>query len=259
MLQNKKQIKHLINEGLSVISLMQGINVETLAGNNTSKLIEIVSDLSLLLRNDFPQLSDTLETAGKRLIHYSKINAFFFGDARTTLKILKGIYCRPPKVFISHKSEDKEFADALVGLLRLYIGSEADNIFCSSIPSHKIGIGKEVYPEIKYQFDNYDIFMIIVHSPRYYNSAVCLNEMGASWIMDTECCSFLTADCEYNDMIGVIDRQLISIKVNSKEAKDRMNEFLNKVLEFFELPKPDISSFSQWETDRDKFLKSVCI
>ena len=82
--------------------------------------------------------------------------------------------------------------------------------------------------------------------------------MGASWILDTDFCSFLTADCEYDDLQGVIDKKYISIKVNAKDAKDRMNEFLEKVLDFFNMPKPDFSTFSQWESDRNEFLKEVC-
>ena len=71
------------------------------------------------------------------------VSLWFFGDVRTSLKVLKSIYCRPPKIFISHKSEDKSFVDALVDLLRLYVGSEPNKIFCSSVPNYKIDLGKE--------------------------------------------------------------------------------------------------------------------
>ena len=100
--------------------------------------------------------------------------------------------------------------------------------------------------------------MIIVHSPRYYQSSVCLNEMGAAWIQNKEYYSFLTADCEYDDLDGVIDSKFISIKVNAKDATDRMNEFIYKVLDFFNLPQLELSVFSQWESDRNEFLKEVC-
>jgi hypothetical protein len=33
---------------------------------------------------------------------------------------------------------------------------------------------------------------------------------------------------------------------------------MEKVLDFFNMPKPDFSTFSQWESDRDEFLKDVC-
>ena len=168
------------------------------------------------------------------------------------------ITIKKKKIFISHKSEDKPFVDALVNLLRLYIGSDVDKIFCSSVPNYKIGLGKEIYPEIKAQVDEFDVFMSIIHSPLYYQSPICLNDMGASWILDTKCCSFLTANCKYDDLKGTIDKQYVSIKVNGDDVKDRMNEFIYIVLDYFELPQIDMLKFSQWEADRDKFIKEVC-
>lgn len=257
MAKVKKQIIELINEGLSIIKQMN-IRSDSLAGPNTRKLKETIKRLSPLIVNDYPLISDILSNAERRLIENGIINAFFFGDTRSSLKILKEFYCKPPRIFISHKSEDKAFVKALINLLRLYIGSETEKIFCSSVPNYKIGIGKDIYPEIKTQFKEYDVFMIIVHSPRYYESPICLNEMGAAWIQNTECYSFLTADCEYDDLKGVVDNKIISIKVNAKDAKDRMNEFMGIVLDFFNMPKPDFSTFSRWETDRNEFLNTVC-
>lgn len=257
MAKEDRQIKELINEGLSIISQMK-IRSDSYAGPNTNKLKEIVKNLYPLISDDYPLLRDILSKAETKLIENGIINAFSFGDIRTSLKVLKDNYSRPPKIFISHKSEDEAFVKALVKLLRLYIGSEAEKIFCSSVPTYKIGIGKEIFPEIKSQFEGNDIFMIIVHSPRYYQSSVCLNEMGAAWIQNKECYSFLTADCEYDDLDGVIDNKFISIKVNAKDATDRMNEFIYKVLDFFNLPQLELSVLSQWESDRNEFLKEVC-
>ena len=59
-------------------------------------------------------------------------------------------------------------------------------------------------------------------------------------------------------MKETIDRQYVSIKVNGDDVKDRMNEFICKVLEYFELPQIEMLKFSQWEADRDKFIKEVC-
>ena len=256
MTKEKQQIREYINDGLSVISKMRIVSYSP-AGPNTRNLKEIARRLFPLIANDYPLLSEVLSKAETRLIENGGINPFCFGDIRTSLIVLKGIYCRPPKIFISHKSEDMNFVNALVNLLRLYIGSEEDKIFCSSVPNYKIGLGKDIYPEIKAQFEKYDVFMILIHSPRYYQSPICLNEMGAAWIQSTECCSFLTSDCGYDDLKGVIDKNYISIKVNAIDAKDRMNEFIGNVLDFFQLPKPDFSSFSRWEKDRDAFLNEV--
>ena len=256
--KKKSIIQNLITQGLEIIESMGNIYPETRVGKNTLKLIGVIKELYPLIQDSFPTICKTLADASIKLNNNGTINAFRFGDVRTSLKILKDNYCRPPKIFISHKSEDEDFVKALVKLLRLYIGSESDKIFCSSVPNYKIGIGKDIYPEIKAQFDKHEVFMIIIHSPRYYDSSICLNEMGAAWIQDKECYSFLTVDCEYNDLKGVIDNKTISIKVNAKDATDRMNEFISKVLYFFNLPQLELSAFSQWESDRNEFLKEVC-
>lgn len=257
MLENKMQIRELINKGIGIIDKMGIFYTNARVGNNTMELIKVIKSLFPLIQNQQPIISNVLADATLRLNDNGIINAFTFGDVRTSLKVLKSIYCRPPKIFISHKSEDKPFVDALVDLLRHYIGSEPNKIFCSSIPNYKIDLGKEIYDQIAAQFADNDVFTIIVHSPRYYQSSVCLNEMGASWILNTDCCSILTSDCEINELNGVIDKRFISIKVNNEDAKDRMNDFLYEVMDFFELPKPEFKAFSQWEKDRDKFLGIV--
>ena len=277
----KQDIIRLRNMIDSAKALLTGIsiNYNSEIGPRTKKLIEISNQIVLIIKQDYPEIANILMNATNHIVNRQVvplapygpmvnkdfINAYSYGDIRTSIKILDVLYSKDlardksgRKIFISHKSEDKPFVMALIKLLRLYIGSDSDKIFCSSVPNYKIGIGKEIYPEIKSQFEEHEVFMIIVHSPKYYHSPVCLNEMGAAWIQDTKCCSFLTADCEYGDLQGVIDKKYISIKVNAKDAKDRMNEFMGEVLEFFNMPKPDFSTFSQWETDRDEFLKEVC-
>lgn len=256
--ENKIQIQKLIKDAIEIIDKMRDLYTTTRVGKNTLHLIETIKNLYPIIQESDPIISDILFAASTKLNDRGTINAFRFGDMRTSLRVLKEKYCRTPKLFISHKSEDKPFVDALVKLLRLYIGSETDKIFCSSVPNYRISLGQEIFSTIKSQFEKYDIFTIIVHSPRYYQSSVCLNEMGASWILNTENYSFLTADCEHNDLNGVIDNKSIYLKVNEEDAKDRMNEFMGKVLDFFNMPKPDFSTFSQWESDRNEFLKEVC-
>ena len=84
---------------------------------------------------------------------------------------------KPPKVFISHKTEDSAYAEALKNLINF----------------------------------------IIIHSPRYYKSAVCLNEMGAAWALNTKFCSFLTKDCRIDQLTGVIGKEEICISPNADE------------------------------------------
>lgn len=56
---------------------------------------------------------------------------FRFNDEKSVDKALKT--AKTPKVFISHKKEDKAYADALVSMINFIIGSDGDNIFCSIV------------------------------------------------------------------------------------------------------------------------------
>lgn len=163
---------------------------------------------------------------------------------------------KPPKVFISHKKEDKAFADALVSLINFLLGSDGDKIFCSSIPGYGIRQSRDILDELKRQFDQYEIYMIIIHSPRYYQSAICLNEMGASWVLGTKFSSFMTNDCKPEQMHGVINREKICIDLNDDAdmLNGHLNEFKDDLIAFFHSGSIDET---KWENARGRFLKEV--
>lgn len=157
------------------------------------------------------------------------------------------------KIFISHSSADQKFAEALIDLLNT-MGLGQEEIFCSSIPGYWIGNGKNFLDEIKTHFVNYDLFVIFIHSPRFYNSHVSLNEMGAAWVLQSEYCSFLTNDMEYDQMDAVVTSHEIAIKVNTNEAKSRLNDWKMRILDWF--GKSDINA-NIWERKRNSFLETV--
>lgn len=157
------------------------------------------------------------------------------------------------KIFISHSSADKKFAEALVDLLNV-MGLGQEDIFCSSVPGYWIGNGRNFLDEIKTHFVNYDLFVIFIHSPRFYNSHISLNEMGAAWVLQSEYCSFLTNDMEYDQMDAVVTSHEIAIKVNTNEAKSRLNDWKMRILDWF--GKSDINA-NIWERKRNSFLETV--
>ena len=163
---------------------------------------------------------------------------------------------KTPKVFISHKQEDKPFADALVSLINFIIGPSGDKVFCSSIPGYGIRQSRDIIDDLKAQFDGHNIFMVIIHSPRYYNSTVCLNEMGASWVLGTKFSSFMTKDCSYDLLNGVIGKEKICININEERGmlNAHLNDFKNDLLSFFGLGAIDEN---KWEHARDRFVKEV--
>ena len=163
---------------------------------------------------------------------------------------------KQPKVFISHKQEDKEYAEALVNLINFILGSEGDKIFCSSVPGYGIKQSRRIMDELKAQFDNNRIFMVIIHSPRYYQSAICLNEMGASWVLGTAFSSFMTIDCDYSHMKGVINQDCICINLNDEAGilNANLNSFKDDLISFFGVNSIDIT---KWETARYRFVNEV--
>lgn len=84
------------------------------------------------------------------------------------------------KVFISHRSTDKNYANAIRRLL-LYCDVEEDSIFCSSLPGN--GVKESIRSEIKTSLQN-SLLDIMLVSQQYTESPYCMNEMGAIWFKD---------------------------------------------------------------------------
>ena len=160
---------------------------------------------------------------------------------------------KSPMVFISHSSKDIDFADALVVLLE-DIGFDSSNLFCSSIDGYGIGLSEDIFETLRSLFNEHDLFVIFIHSPRYYESAVSLNEMGAAWVLKTDFCSLLTNDMEFRNMSGVVNDSKISIKVDNTDAPARLTELKDKLISLFGLKAIDAI---KWERKRQVFLNRV--
>ena len=166
---------------------------------------------------------------------------------------------KPPKIFISHKKEDAAYSDALTNLINFVIGSNGDKLFCSSLQGYGIPLNGEINERLKSQFLNYDLFMIVIHSPRYYKSAFCLNEMGAAWVVGARFCSFLTKDCKPEQMQGVVvgsERICVNLNDDPAQVNAHLNDFKNDLVSFFHCEKPDEN---KWENARNRFVREVSL
>lgn len=160
---------------------------------------------------------------------------------------------KPPMVFISHSNKDKVFVEALVELLE-GIGLDEKTLFCSSIPGYWINLSKDIFEALLTLFNERSLYVIFVHSPNFYGSYVSLNEMGAAWVMKAKYCSILTPEMEFSAMTAVVNSHEIAIKVNNSDAKPRLTELKNSILDF--LGKPAVSDII-WERKRERFLRKV--
>lgn len=92
------------------------------------------------------------------------------------------------KIFISHSTKDEiivqKFIDTiLVGALGFNLNSD---IFCTSVDGGKISASKKWRDEIKDALFSSSISILII-TPNYRESEVCMNEMGAIWA----CCKHI--------------------------------------------------------------------
>lgn len=162
---------------------------------------------------------------------------------------------KKPMVFISHSSNDYDFVEALTDMLA-HIGLTSENLFCSSIPGFWLHLSDDIFESLRKLFQNYDMFVIFVQSPHYYESPASLNEMGAAWVLQSQYCSILTKNMEYANMKGVLGNSKIAIKVNDMEARFRLNDLKDRFFTFLKMDK-DIVDSTRWEHERDKFLMDV--
>jgi hypothetical protein len=74
------------------------------------------------------------------------------------------------KIFISHSTTDKEYANLIYDFLTLGVGIQPEDIFCSSIPGSKIPQGEDfdfyILNQLKRCSNSYTIAII---SDAYYN------------------------------------------------------------------------------------------
>ena len=160
---------------------------------------------------------------------------------------------KTPLVFISHSSKDKDFVEALVNLLD-DMGFTKDTLFCSSVREYGIPLSGDIFETIRGLFLKHDLYVIFIHSPRFYGSAVSLNEMGAAWVLKTDFCSFLTNDLKYEHMKGVVNGGKLSVKVDDEEAPKLLNDLYKHLATVFSLQEMGVN---KWERKRDQFLQVV--
>ena len=251
----KESVRERVREWFQISRVL----IEAGSGKDDYLVQEFIHRGSKPIRElDFKKAMVGKLESGKRglesIVQACEIQRSLEADTKTELHPVSDV--RPCKVFISHKKEDQDYADALVSLINFIVGSSGDKVFCSSIPGYGIRQSRDIIDDLKAQFDEHNIFMVIIHSPRYYNSTICLNEMGASWILGTKFSSFMTKDCTYDLLNGVIGKEKICININEERGmlNAHLNDFKNDLLSFFGVEAIDEN---KWEHARDRFVKEV--
>lgn len=141
------------------------------------------------------------------------------------------------RVFLSHKSDDKKYGDALEKFL-VGLGLAENQLIYTSHPLHKIPLGKNIYDYLRSNINN-QVFMIILFSNKYLDSPACVSEMGAAWVMQTDYVMMYTPDFsfenpKYNE-IPLDNSKMGAVLKQSDNCKASMIELKNQIAEFFGL------------------------
>lgn len=159
-----------------------------------------------------------------------------------------------PKIFISHASSDLKYVEPFVELLA-DIGLTNDNLFCSSVPDYAIPLNQDIYDYLASLFCNYKLYVVFMLSNNYYESPVCLNEMGAAWVLKSEYTSILLPRFEYREIKGAVNPNKIGMKLDDEEEllKKRLGELKNLISKEFGISVPDM----RWEKKRNDFIEVI--
>ena len=212
----------------------------------------------------YPNECKIIEDCAKKIIFSKKYTADEVKRMRERMNVILDGYedkerklcpSKPNKVFISHAGEDKDVIEKLVDLLSR-IGLNSNNLFCSSIPGFMIRQGSgDIFEHLRSEFNDNNLFVIFMLSRNYYNSAACLNEMGAAWILQKQYQTILLPGFNFDDIKGAINPRNISFKLNDRYYRNAaMREFKDNVIDFLQLQEVNSSA---WDYYRDQFFEEI--
>lgn len=142
-----------------------------------------------------------------------------------------------PKIFLSHRSSDKKYGDALEKLI-IGLGVKNNQLIYTSHPLHKIPLNENIYDYLRKNI-NQDVFVIILWSNEYLESPACLNEMGAAWVTQSDYTNIYTPDFAFGNPkyheCAVDTRKMGAVLNADANCKASMIELRDKILKTFEL------------------------
>ena len=146
-------------------------------------------------------------------------------------------FVKGPKIFLSHRSSDKKYGDALEKVI-IGLGVKNDQLIYTSHPLHKIPLNENIYDYLRKNI-NQDVFVIILWSNEYLESPSCLNEMGASWVTQSDYINMYTPEFSFGNPkyheCAVDTRKMGAVLKVDAHCKANMVEFRNRIIDLFGL------------------------
>lgn len=119
------------------------------------------------------------------------------------------------KFFVSHSSKDEVLIKSFVDrILKLGLKIPNEDIFCTSIENSGIKSGEDFKSVIRERLKQAKVVIQVITS-NYKNSEVCLNEMGAAWVLSEKVIPFILEPIKYEN-VGFVHSTTQILKINSK-------------------------------------------
>lgn len=139
-----------------------------------------------------------------------------------------------PIIFLSHKSDDKKYADEIADFI-MSIGIKKEQLIYTSHPLHKIPLDKNIYQYLRENIHN-EIFMIILWSDKYLESPACMNELGAIWVLQGDYTNIYVPNFSFSGKYNecAVDTEKMGIVLNGDGmCKMHMVELKEKIENLF--------------------------
>jgi hypothetical protein len=147
------------------------------------------------------------------------------------------------RIFISHSSKDSGIVEELIDIIES-MGVNPSQIFCSSFPRYGIELGADFLETIRSEI-NKDVLVLFVLSDNFYQSPVCLCEMGATWVLSKDHIPIIVPPFSFDKIEGVFPLTQ-GLPINDEL---KLNLLRDKIAEMFHITPQSMSS---WERKRDR-------
>ena len=259
----QKTKREVLNETSTLIEQIRAeINTGRCNGcmtcNKVSGLHDLLVQLLVLIKDDYPIECERLQKRTNRLVGCVKINPYDFGAIQELISLLvkrengaavgqsSSVQVSGKRIFISHSSKDKQLVKDFVNhILCLGIGLNPDDIFCTSIEDMTMRNGEDIRKHIQDNIRSAEYSFLLI-SDNYKASEICVNEMGAVWAYDANVKIFLLPNADFSSIGWLCDTRKAD-KLTDSVAWDRL---YNEMIEYCSLP----GNFLHWSGQREMFL-----
>jgi uncharacterized protein yddK len=221
-----------------------------------NSLYDALAKLSEIIELKLPIESSYLKAYLPALVGISHINPYDFGGIIAITNLIQAKYNSEKRestnnIFISHSSKDKNIIQSFVdNILRLGIGINAKDVFCTSIEDMGIKNGESIKHHIQENIRKANISFLMI-SDNYKTSEICLNEMGAVWAYSNNVKLYLLPNTQFSS-IGWLYNTHLAEKITDPISLDKIQEELKQICSV-----QNNFHIANWSRQREKFLNEI--